>query len=112
HLITDGWSLSKLYEEILTTYADNGNNSEGFKKTTNYGSYLNVLEPLLNQEESRKYWEDYLVAGSKNIYNSQIHRVLAVHGEANLTEAFMTSLRKASRINRVTLNTLFLTTLA
>ena len=112
HLITDGWSLSKLYEEILTTYADNGNNSEGFKKTTNYGSYLNVLEPLLNQEESRKYWEDYLVAGSKNIYNSQIHRVLAVHGEANLTEAFMTSLRKASRTNRVTLNTLFLTTLA
>jgi len=112
HLITDGWSLSELYEEILTTYADNGNKAESFKKRTDYGSYLNVLEPLLNQETCLKYWGDYLAAGSKNIYNSRIHRVLAVRGEANLPETTMTSLRKASRTKRVTLNTLFLITLA
>lgn len=112
HLITDGWSLSRLYEEMLSGYADNGNKAESIKEKKDYGSYLNSLEPLLNQGDGRNYWQDYLATGSKRIYKTRTHRGDTVQGEANLTEATMTSLRDVSRTNRVTLNTLFLTTLA
>lgn len=112
HLITDGWSLSRLYEEMLTAYAENDNKPENIKKQVGYGSYLNTLEPLLNQEESKNYWQDYLATGSKIIYKTRDHGREFVQGEAILSEASMARLREVSKANRVTLNTLFLTTLA
>jgi len=111
HLVTDGWSLSRLYEEMLTAYAEDNNKPENFKEQVSYGNYLNTMEPLLNLEESKNYWEDYLVTGSKIIYKTQNQGRGLVQREAILSEATMEQLREVSKANRVTLNTLFITTL-
>lgn len=112
HLITDGWSLSRLYEEMLTAYTESNNKPGDVKEQIGYGSYVSQLEPLLNRDQSKKYWQDYLASGSKIIYKTRDHGRGFVQGEAMISEATMTHLREVSKANRVTLNTLFLATLA
>ena len=111
HLITDGWSLSSLYDDLLKLYLECPEESCLNDKALPYSNFIDALTPLLNSNEDFKYWADYLGTHNSNVYETQAFGSHCAELTRSYPVDFFNNIKKLGITCRVTPNSIFIATL-
>jgi acyl-coenzyme A synthetase/AMP-(fatty) acid ligase len=111
HLVTDGWSLSALYNELFELYADNPSSHALVTEAQPYSQFVDALTSLVDNEKDFDYWSEYLQSQNPNIYETHSTRSKCILETRSYSADFLRDIKKTAIILRVTPNTLFIATL-
>jgi non-ribosomal peptide synthetase component F len=111
HLITDGWSLSSLYDDIVKIYLECQEESCQNVMASPYSNFIDALRPLLKNDEDRKYWADYLRTHNTNVYETQSLGRHCAELNRSYPIEFLNKIKKLGITCKVTPNSIFVATL-
>lgn len=108
HLITDGWSLSQLYGELLSEYSSSHVNTEDVRS---YAHFIDALTPLIDKHADTEYWRKYLKNNHRRTYVSQEVADRSESAELDLGKEITNKIKQLCKETRITVNTFFVATL-